>query len=352
MSSNRPTPYRLLLLGALAGLLFVTAGIATARPTDRDRVDSGTFTSGGLTYSFSAFVPAELRKDPPLLVMIHGCRTTAEQQRRANLLDPIARREGFVVLYVDGSALNALQGQCWSGVATPGNESRTSGDVAAIAGMTRLVADRYHVDSRRVYALGMSSGAYETALLGGYFPDLYAALGLHSGAAFGRGGVGCVGVHLPVVASETLAAQAFEAQGPIRRPIPVISFHGDADPVVRYECGQQAVDQWRMTNNMVLAAQGSAEQIPADPTGSWDGVVATPGGHSFSVRSWKLASSACAVQQDWTVHGGEHYWFGGSIAPADAEFTDPRGPNASELAWEFLSGFERTDQGFGCRAHA
>ncbi|MFF0610325.1 alpha/beta hydrolase family esterase [Nocardia tengchongensis] len=342
--SDRYGTLRLPLTVLLAGLLVATAVPAAGRPEDPGRIDTGTYTSGVLTYTYETFVPDDLPADPALVVMIHGCKTTAEQQRRANLLDPIARHGGFVVLYVDGSPLHLLQQRCWSGLLTPALESRTSGDAAAIAAMTRLAIERYHVDADRVYALGMSSGAYETTLLGAYFPDLFAAIGVHSGAAFDHGALGCAGPYLPTVPTEQLAAQALSAEGSYRRVMPVIGFHGDADPAVPYECGRQVIEQWRQTDNLLLPPHG----IPPQPTSTLEGVADVPEGHSYTVETWQQHESDCPTLQLWTIHGMEHYWSGGSADPDAAEFTDPRGPNAARAAWEFFTHIRRTDTGFRC----
>lgn len=343
---------RRLMVFVAAGLLVLASGTASGQPPDVDRTDTGSYTSAGLEYTYRTFVPATLAEAPALLVMIHGCKTTAAQQQRANLLDPIARRAGFLVLYVDGSPLHQLQERCWSGLLSPATESRTSGDAAAIAGMTRLAADRYHVDANRVYALGMSSGAFETALLGAYFPDLFAAVGVHSGGGFGHGLPGCFGVYFPTEGTEKLAAQAFSVQGEYRRVVPMIDFHGDADTAVPYECGQQAVEQSRLTNNMTIAAQGLSGEIPANPVRSREGLAEASDGYAYTVRTWEAPARACPVMQAWTIHGMAHYWSGGSAEPDLAEFTDPRGPNASELAWEFFSRIERTRDGYTCRPTA
>ncbi|MGW4350854.1 extracellular catalytic domain type 1 short-chain-length polyhydroxyalkanoate depolymerase [Nocardia sp. NPDC004582] len=339
---------RLSLIALLTGLVIATAAPSTAVPDDPGRIDTGTYTSGALTYAYETFIPGDLPANPALVVMIHGCKTTAEQQRRANLLDPIARSGGFVVLYVDGSPFHLLQQRCWSGLLAPAAESRTSGDAAAIAAMTRLAIERYHVDSDRVYALGMSSGAYETTLLGAYFPDLFAAIGVHSGAAFDHGALGCVGPYLPTVTTEHLAAQAFSAEGRYRRVLPVIGFHGDADTSVPYECGRGVIEQWRQTDNMVLAAQADPHGISPQPTGLADGVADVPDGRSYTVESWRQHESDCPTLRLWTIHGMAHYWSGGSAEPDAAEFTDARGPNASRAAWEFFARIHRTDTGFRC----
>ncbi|RMI34833.1 extracellular catalytic domain type 1 short-chain-length polyhydroxyalkanoate depolymerase [Nocardia stercoris] len=338
---------RSLLITALAGLLVATATTAAADPP-ADQVVDDSFTANDTTYTFRAVVPATVSEHPAMVVVVHGCQTTAVQQEQSIELDPIARRDGFVVLYVDGSPLDTRQNRCWSGMLNPDGESRDSGDAAAVAGMTRLAADRYGVDPDRIYAVGMSSGAYETALLGGWFPDLYAAIGIHSGAPFAHGALGCLNLYLPTMSPEQLAAQAFSAQGANTRVLPVVDFQGDADTTVPQRCAQDTVEQWRLTDNLALAAHDDPDRIPALPADTHDGVADTPGGHPFTVSTWTLADRDCPVLQAWTIHGMDHFWSGGSPAPDAAPFTDPRGPNAAALAWDFFSRVQRTGDGYRC----
>jgi poly(3-hydroxybutyrate) depolymerase len=129
----------------------------------------------------------------------------------------------------------------------------------------------------------------------------------------------------------------------------VVTFHGDADAAVPYECGQQAVEQWRLTNNLTLAAQGLPDRVAATPSNVREGVTEVPDGYPFTVRTWQSPASTCPVLQSWTIHGAGHYWYGGVSDPVLAQFTDPRGPNASQAAWDFFAGVERTERGYECR---
>lgn len=336
---------------AVVMLLLTAVGFASASgftPAAMREHVTGSYTYQGLTYHYRAFAPQNRAAHPALLVVVHGCNTTAVEQERANLIDPIARRAGFVVLYVDSSTVNEIQSRCWRAIDAPQAESRSSGDAPAIAGMTRLVAQRYHADRRRIYAIGMSSGAFETAMLGADFPELFAAIGIHSGAAYGHGAPGCVGVYTPTFPTSMLANQAYDAEASSRRVVPVIVFHGDDDGTVPYPCGRQAVAQWRATDNRVLAAQDAAVRIQRRPNRVTTWIANHGTGFRYTVRSWQLPRHPCPVEQFWTIHGMGHYWSGGSSAPASAPYTDPRGPNASAAAWRFFSHILGTHSGFRC----
>src|SRR6266496_3120421 len=147
----------------------------------------GSVSEHGDMYPFTVYVPSGLTAGSaaPLVVVLHGCRTTADQMATATQFDVLAERDRFIVLYPDVDGLDASSyGRCWRGIWAPDLEGRGVGDAGAIADMTHLVTRRWHADPGRVYAIGISAGGYETSILGAYYPDLYAAIGIHSGAPY------------------------------------------------------------------------------------------------------------------------------------------------------------------------
>jgi poly(3-hydroxybutyrate) depolymerase len=133
--------------------------------------------------------------------------------------------------------------------------------------------------------------------------------------------------------TDTLAHAALAAMGVRARVVPVIAIHGDADQAVPYRCGQQAIAQWLLVDNLLLAREhllgvGDAAGTVRD--------AAVPGGRAYSVLSY-AAASGCPFAQLWTVHAMGHFWSGGSSDPASARFSDPRGPSATAASWAFFS---------------
>ena len=324
---------------ALAVCLMAVAGVIGGALASRSaapdvRYHSAHVTVGGEVYRYLAFVPSSYRAADrvPLVVVLHGCRTTADQQALASGYNEVAQRRGFIVLYPDVDATDQMEGGCWKGIWDPRAEGRGRGDARAVAAMTSAVMHRWRIDPARVYAIGISAGAFETAILGASYPDLYAAIGIHSGAAYGGGEPGCVTSGESPAGTRTLALAALAAMARHARVMPVIVFHGDRDLVIPYACGQAAVQQWLETDNLVLGGE-HRPPLPTSPTSLRPGTVT--GGLRYTVASY-LGGDGCAVIQFWTVHGMGHAWSGGSGDPSIALYTDPQGPSAAAASSAFF----------------
>jgi poly(hydroxyalkanoate) depolymerase family esterase len=330
---------------AVAALVAVILTNATSSAGGH-RYQSGQVTVHGDVYPYTVYAPPSARRRSlvPLVVVLHGCAETPAEIAAASEFDAIAEHDRFVVLYPDVDSIDVAQDHCWQGIWAPTADRRGRGDAAAIAAMTSAVIRRWHVDRTRVYAIGISAGAYEASILGAEYPDINAAIGIHSGAAYLAGERGCLIPLEPVVDTGALAHAALAAMGPRARVMPVIVFHGDADGAVAYRCGQQAVSQWLLTDDLVRERERRVALPPA-PTAVSHGVV--PDGHAYTVRSY-AERPGCNVVQFWTVHGMGHFWSGGSATPASAPYSDPRGPSAAAAAWAFFSHWERSGPWTSC----
>jgi poly(hydroxyalkanoate) depolymerase family esterase len=328
----------------VVALLACLPGAAAA--ADPGQTTSGTVTSNGTDYGYVLYTPASYAagRAAPLLVMVHGCQTTAEQQMKANLYNPLAARERFVVLYPDVDALGRAQpgpaNQCWK-FPYPPAWTRGNSDAAAIADMTRAVMAKLAIDPDRVYLVGMSAGGLMASIEAAAYPDLYAAVGISAASAYADWTCFATGIGIPVTISAQLA---FEQMGPRARIVPRFVIGGDADQAFPPACTAKALEQSLRTNNLVI---GGRQDGPISLTPAAVGRKQKPGGYAYTVESYR-DPSGCLIGERWLVDGMNHFWSGGTSDPDYAPFTDPKGPSGAEASWAFLRRFRKSDTAMPC----
>ncbi len=303
------------------------------------------------TYRSLVYVPASARggEPAPLVVVLHGANTTAEQQRAANLFDPVAKREGFIVMYPDhetDSQLGPHPLQSWR-MYDIVETQRGVGDADAIAELTRQVIQDWNVDPERVYVVGMSAGGWMTSIMGAAYPDIYAAIGLAEAGAYGMG-TALIGLFQPVgptlVPAEVPALAAYLAMDSHARVVPMINFQGEKDLAATPAAGAQAVKQWLMTNNLVESGSPYAP-FPLAPSETID--VIPEDGYPYHVDIYR-DEEGCRVVEQVRIEEMEHYWPGGTDDPELSGFTDPRAPSGAEMSWAFFKRFRLSDTSSPC----
>jgi len=270
------------------------------------------------TRTYKLYIPSRYQGQAlPLVVMLHGCTQSPDDFATGTRMNALAEEQTCLVAY-PAQAAAANVSRCWNWF-SPGDQQRNRGEPSLIAGITRQVMHDYSVDLRRVYVAGLSAGAAAAAIMGMAYPDLYAAIGVHSGLACGaahdlpsafaamrQGDAG--GVHRSFGASKSEEA---------RRIIPTIVFHGDQDSTVHPRNGDHVIAQ------AAIACAGVQRRVE-------QGQI--PGGHAYS-RICFAAVSGEAILEHWIIHGAGHAWSGGSPA---GSYTDPRGPDAAREMLRFF----------------
>jgi len=287
----------------------------------------GSYTNHAGTRNYKLYVPSGYTGQAlPLVVMLHGCTQTPDDFAAGTRMNVLAERERFFVAYPQ-QAPSGNQLKCWNWFQTT-DQQRGKGEPSIIAGLTQEVIRTYHLDTRRVYVVGLSAGGAMAAILGITYPDLYAAIGVHSGLAYGTAH-DLASAHAAMRHGGSTATRRFAGTRRGPRVARAIVFHGDQDTTVHPCNGEQVVAQWR--------ALYSEADKPATGGGAHLRVSVSTGqvadGHPYT-RSSYHDTSGHAVMEGWLIHGAGHGWSGGS---AYGSFTDPKGPNASQEMLRFFS---------------
>ena len=268
----------------------------------------------------------------PLVVMLHGCTQTAEDFAAGTQMNQLAEQYGFIVVYPQQTP-KENRNRCWNWF-TSSNQTRGRGEPASIAGVVHALVEQtshWTIDTNRIYVAGISAGASMAVILGATYPDIFAAIGVHSGIEYQaatnltqalkvmrRGGPD------PVLQGQ----RAHEAMGNFARRVPTIVFHGTQDPIVSPINGDQTVQQWMQTNQLTL--NGTYQVDFHHPSKTTAGQA--PGGRAYTVFSWTDTNGE-EVQVYWKVQGLGHAWSGGS---PNGSYTDPSGPKASLAMYQFF----------------
>jgi poly(hydroxyalkanoate) depolymerase family esterase len=327
-------------------LLLAWPSLGQARPVP-GKVKHLTYHSGPSTYPYLVYTPLGYKPSQrlPLIVMLHGCQTTAYEQMKANLYNPLANRKHFVVAYPDVDSTETSQPgptrNCWQ-FPNPDDWHRGQGDDAAVAGITRAVIRSWHINRQRVYLIGMSAGAFLTADMAATYPDLYTAVGENAGADYEDWE--CLGQATATPPITTTSRDAYTEMGFRARIVPKIVIGGDADQGVPPRCADRALEQSLRTDNLVI---GHSQTKPISLTPARVAHLHKHGGYRYLVRTY-VDQHGCVIGQRYLVHGMNHFWSGGSSDPRWKDFTDPKGPSAAIASWRFFSRFTHANTGSPC----
>jgi len=284
------------------------------------------YTNGAGTRTYKLYIPARYLSGNadavPMVVMLHGCKQSPDDFAAGTQMNVLAEQHGFLVVY-PAQAANANGSKCWNWFRAE-DQGRDDGEPSLIAGITREVASLYRIDRRRIFVAGLSAGAAMAVILGATYPELYAAVGAHSGLPYAaahdvpsafsamKGGAAPAGLSGP-------SAKRRSPRPSTGRTVPTIVFHGDSDGTVAASNGDAIVKA------MVVAIGEPGLRLSTQEG-------ATSSGRTYSRTIYADADEAPVVEH-WVLHGSGHAWSGGS---SSGSFTDPPGPDASSEMIRFF----------------
>ncbi|UEP39641.1 PHB depolymerase family esterase [Burkholderia ambifaria] len=252
----------------------------------------------------------------PVVVMLHGCKQTAESFAAGTRICRVAERAGFAVLFPE-QAKTAHAHRCWN---WHGDASQS--ELPAVASLIDAIVQERGFDRDRIYLAGMSAGAGLAAQLALAYPELFAAVGLHSGPAIAP----------PL---STMAAMSLMRRGLRDDPIhvvdacvdvraypgmPALVMHGGLDTVVAEQNALQLGVAFARINRLV-------DEHGELRVGERHTYVHDDTDYTDYLRGGRVIVRVCIVRRL------AHAWSGGD--PREA-FHSATGPDATAMFWNFF----------------
>lgn len=252
---------------------------------------------------FLTYVPSTATEGlQGLVVMLHGCTQTPDDFAEGTRMNALAEIHRLVVVYPHQARGENAQ-SCWNWFRR-GDQRRGRGEPAILSGLATSVAARHSLPDGAIFAAGLSAGGAMAAILGETYPDVFSAIGVHSG--------------LPVESAKDLpSAFAAMSGNPMPRDVKEIGrvaraivLHGTADSTVHPGNSHEIVRQ------VLQCGPSITSQVDEHGHG---------GGRAY-VRIVTKDPAGLVLAEHWEIAGLGHAWSGGSRS---GSYTDPTGPDAS-----------------------
>lgn len=287
----------------ILSILFLLLAV----PSRAQTTISGSFIHGGITRTYSFYVPASYTPGQavPLLIGLHGLSSSGSDFAQYRNFRPIADTANFIIAHPDGSLLFGVR--YWN----YGITGSSPDDVGFIEALIDTISAHYSINPNRIYSVGMSNGSFMSYYLACQ-SDRFAAVGGVTGS---------------------MSTSMYNSCVPAR-PTPVIHVHGTDDPTNPYNgtgsmtAIEDLVQFWVEQNNCNPTPQITS--VPNTNTG--DGATAEHYLYSGGTNGHTV--------EHFKVIGGEHTW-PGSPMPGSSDVTCMDFDARLEI-WRFFSQYERS----------
>ncbi|MDE2335763.1 MAG: hypothetical protein KGL10_00455, partial [Alphaproteobacteria bacterium] len=195
--------------------LFLIVGLVLLSSAARAADFTGHVAVQGRDRTYLVHIPDNVsgHKNLPVVIMLHGGGGNAAQFAEQTGMNAVADKNGFIAVYPEGTKAMLGNFRTWNAGRCCGKAMRgKSDDVAFISRIIDALAQKYAIDTKRVYATGHSNGAMMSYRLACQLSDKIAAVAPVSGQ------------------------RVFDDCHP-KRAVAILHIHGTADPCALYNGG-------------------------------------------------------------------------------------------------------------------
>lgn len=313
--------FALLGLLALAALLAALFGYwvytpAPALPQLSGTLGKGTLDMGGVKRSYRLYVPKDLPKGAPLVLVLHGSGESPQRLRMGTGygFERLADEQGYAVVYPKSFASD------WNDCSTIGDKELDgvrADDTRFLAALVDKLVGEIGVDPARVFAAGVSNGGSMAMRLALEDPRRYKA-------------VAAVIANVP-------AAANFQCK-PAAHGTSVMIMNGTKDPLVPYDGGEVSLLGLFYRSGAVASSLASARYFAA-----WNGLTAAP-----VVKRTPAEAGIDVLQSRWsgagntevelvTIDGGGHGLPQPYARRPRLLGPSPMAPNGPAMIWAFFA---------------
>jgi len=298
--------------------VLILTTLACRRATDSSPTQSSNTPNGestrslnhdGLERSYILYVPASINwsQPVPLVFVFHGGTGNAESAILMSGFNDVADTKGFIVVYPNGTGpLRSDNLLTWNGGGCCGYAQENNvDDVGFVRAIVTDLQSTVSIDTKRIYAAGMSNGGILSQRLACEASDLFAAVA-------------------PVAGTLN-----FSSCNPTEA-ISVIEFHGTDDQHIPYEGGKGP--------ESLVDVDFASVQDSVNFWVSFNRCNSQPQSESFEDiqhEMWTGCAGSTAVEL-YTITGGGHTWPGGLKGRIRAD-APTQTISASQLIWEFFA---------------